>query len=353
MTHYQANKIVKQDINFILKLAGPELNRLRNKNILMTGASGFIGSYLLNSIISLNDIKKNSPCKIFVLVRNIQKLKKVMPRLNEHKNIIIICDDVRTFNFPSEKIDYVIHAASPTSPNELSTDPIDSSDIIVNGTKRILQQSKQWGAKRILYISSGAVYGPQPSDILRLSEDYKGGPDITNSNFLYGEAKRYAEILCNAYYKYHSLSTVIARPFTFVGPYQNLDSGFAVTEFIKSGLQKKPICILGDGTPVRSYCYVADLTIALWKILLDGKEGCAYNIGSEEEISIIDLARKIIKIMNLELKIETKGTPIVGQKIMRYVPDITKLKSEFNFNPKYQLNESLERTIAWHRENMA
>ncbi|MBI4855213.1 MAG: NAD-dependent epimerase/dehydratase family protein [Acetobacterium woodii] len=145
-----------------------------------------------------------------------------------------------------------------------------------------------------LFVSSGAVYRVQPPDLERIPEDYLGALDVTNIRSAYGEAKRYAEMLCTLYHQRHGLPMHIARPFTFVGPYQDLNSGFAITDFIRDGLQGGPLTIQGDGTTVRSYCYAADLTAMLWKILLQSSVGRVYNVGSDESISILELANKVI-----------------------------------------------------------
>jgi len=347
------NKIIEEDARYVIQSLGPSVSKLQDKTVLITGVSGFIGAHLLASLALLNDTYKTSPCKIFGVSRNPQRLKQLAPYLLDRNDITILSADVRTFTFSERSFDFVIHAAAPVDPRVLSKDQIQAVDIIANGTKQILQESVRCKVGRFLYISSGAVYGVQPQDLPKLPEDYTGSPDITNSLFAYGEAKRYAEMLCGIFHRTYSIPFVVARPFTFVGPFQDLNAGFAVTQFIRRVLKGEPIQIEGDGTALRSYCYAADLTLALWKILLEGEQGRVYNIGSEETISILELACKVVAISgnNVEVEVKRKSTP--GQKPARYIPDIRRLKSELKFNLKFGLDEALARTIAWARESNA
>lgn len=338
--------IVREDTNFILNAIGSSLSKLQGKSILITGATGFIGTYLLESLALYNDLHETSPCRIVGIARNPQRLIHTAPHLTGRQDIVILGADVCSFNFPGH-FDYVIHAASPVDPEVLSRDRLGTADIIINGTRNVLQESVKYNIGRILYISSGAVYGRQPYDLPRLPEDYLGGPDITDYKFAYAEAKRCAETLCAVFNQVYGISVVLARPFTFVGPYQSLDSGFAVAQFMRSCLRKEPILIKGDGTPLRSYCYAADLAVALWMILLNGQTGRAYNVGSEEAISIYELARKVIEVVGYASNIIVAYKPTNGQKPARYIPDTARLRSELGIFPQFKLDNALKRTVAW------
>jgi dTDP-glucose 4,6-dehydratase len=201
-----------------------------------------------------------------------------------------------------------------------------------------------------LFVSSGAVYGTQPPDLERISEDYAGGPNIADPGSAYGEAKRYAEILCTLYHQNSGVAVRIARPFTFVGPYQDLNAGFAVTDFIRDALQGLPLHIQGDGTAIRSYYYASDLAAALWRVLLDGLVGRAYNVGSDEPISILELARKIILILGTPTEIIVNGEPVPDKRPHRYVPDISRGVSELGLPAGIGLEEALRRTLDWMRD---
>jgi len=343
--------IIKQDTDFIIKSLGNDIAQLQNKKILLTGATGFIGTHLLNTVALFNDLYNTLPCQVTAVARNPKRLVDIAPYLFNRQDIKIISGDVRTFVFPQEHFDYVIHAASPVDPLEVNRNRLETIDIITNGTSHILQQSAEHKIGRFLYISSGAVYGVQPPDLPQIPEDYSGGPNIANPAFAYGEAKRFAEMLCSIFSHLSGISIVTARPFTFVGPYQSLDAGFAITQFISQGLNGGVIRIEGDGAPLRSYCYGADLAVALWKILLNADKGRIYNIGSEKAISILELAQMVVSVLGEKVKIEVKQKPQPGQKPARYIPNINRIKSELNFYPNFDLSEAVTRTVAWARQD--
>jgi len=344
------DSIFKEDIRYILESIKSDLPQLKDKKILVTGATGFIGTYLIETLSLHNQLQHEFSYKIFGLARNSAKKDQVAMRsaLNR-QGVILLSGDVRNFKFP-EPFDFIIHAAAPVDPKFLRQNPLETADIIVTGTRHILQQAVENKTSRVLYISSGAVYGKQPVDLPEISEEYIGGLDIADANSGYGEAKRYAEILCSIFKKIYDLSVVVARPFTFVGPYQDLNSGFAVTEFIKAALNGKPICIEGDGTTLRSYCYGADLAVALWKILFHGKNACAYNIGSQETVSIAELARMIVDLAKSKSEIIILQKPAIHGKPSRYIPDINRLKTEIGMVNKFNLKDALKRTIDWAKD---
>jgi nucleoside-diphosphate-sugar epimerase len=187
----------------------------------------------------------------------------------------------------------------------------------------------------------------QPPDLERIPEDYPGASDITNIRSAYGEAKRYAEMLCTLYSQKYGLHIHIARPFTFVGPYQDLNAGFAITDFIRHVLQGRSLTIQGDGTTVRSYCYAADMTAMLWKILLQSPIGRVYNVGSDKSISILELANKVISFLDTSVEIIVMSKPDIKSKPARYVPDINRGRLELGINVHTDIDSAIQRTLSW------
>src|SRR5262249_20977994 len=153
-------------------------------------------------------------------------------------------------------------------------------------------------------------YGPQPPALSHVSEEYTGGPDVTDPHWVYGEGKRLAEMIGVLYSRRYSVECTIARPFAFVGPYLPLDRHLAIGNFLAACLAGRSVQIRGDGTPLRSYLYAADLAIWLWTILVRGQSGRAYNVGSEDAISIADLAVTVRGLLNLRLGVTVAGTPV-------------------------------------------
>jgi nucleoside-diphosphate-sugar epimerase len=260
------------------------------------------------------------------------------------KGVSFCTGDVRTFAFPEGNFSHVIHLATPTT---AVSEPFEIQEICVDGTRRVLELARVRGARKFLLASSGAVYGPLPRDLERVPEDFLGGPDPLDQRSAYGEGKRMAEWMCATASRAWGLETKIARGFAFIGPYLAIDAHFAVGNFIADALAGRPIVVRGDGTTVRSYLYAADLAIWLWTILIRGELARAYNVGSEREINIAELAGLVAEIGRTS--VEVRGTPVVGEKPERYVPSTARARSELHLQERIDLSEAIHRTITWHR----
>jgi len=338
--------IIQEDIEFVFKIVGKDLERLQGKRVLITGGTGFIGTWLLETISWLNR-DCNQPCKVYVPTRHSEAFARKAPHLASNPEIVLLPGDIVDFEYPDDDCNFIIHAAAPGEPRALINDSLGVAETIVRGTRRVLELATQKNVEGFLFVSSGAVYGVQPPDLERIPEDYLGAPDVTNIRSAYGEAKRYAEMLCTLYHQRHGLPIHMARPFTFVGPYQDLNAGFAITDFIRDGLQGRPLTIQGDGTTVRSYCYAADMTAMLWKILLQSSAGRIYNVGSDESISILELANKVISSLDASVEVIVMSKPNIKSKPARYVPDISRGRSELGMNIHTDIDKAIQRTLSW------
>jgi dTDP-glucose 4,6-dehydratase len=221
-------------------------------------------------------------------------------------------------------------------------------DTIVNGTRRALDFAAATQAGRFLMIGSGAVYGPQPPEMARVPETYGGGPDPTDPRSVFAEAKRLTELLCALYSRIHGLACPIARCFTFVGPYLPLDAHFAIGNFMCDCLKQRPIEIRGDGTPRRSYLYAADLAIWLWTILARGESCRPYNVGSERELSIAELAATVAAELEPSTAIRVMGLARPGAAPDRFVPDTGRARLELGLREWVPLEDAIRRTAEWH-----
>lgn len=343
-----SNAIVKQDVESIVRTIS-DMSRLCGKRLLITGGTGFIGTWLLETISWLNDCRSFN-CTVYVPTRNPDLFAHKAPHLARRPDIVLLPGQLGNLETRISQCDVIIHAAAPADPRTLKIDPLSVAEAIVAGTKQALEFAVRRNVASFLFISSGAVYGTQPSSLSHISEDYIGGLNTSQPQSAYGEAKRYAEVLCTLYHDKFGVPIHIARPFTFVGPYQSLNAGFAVTDFIRNGLKGLPIYIEGDGTTVRSYSYAADLTAALWKVLLDGPVGRAYNVGSDEPISILELAHQVVATLNSPVDIIVSSQPVPGQLPSRYVPDTRRGMTELGLTMWTNLKEALRRTTQWMQE---
>jgi nucleoside-diphosphate-sugar epimerase len=344
-----ANPLV-QDLDHVLANT-PGWDELRGQRIFITGGTGFFGCWLLESFIRANE-KLELGASALVLTRDANAFGKKAPHLAAHPAIQFWPGDVRSFDFPEGHYSHIIHAAVDARAKLVDDDPILMFDTIVEGTRRTLEFARHCGAKKFLFTSSGAVYGKQPVESMRIPEDYMGAPDPLDSRALYaasGEAKRAAETLCGLYARQHGIETKIARCFSFIGPYLPLNGNFAAGNFIRDGLAGGPIVVSGDGTPYRSYLYAADLAVWLWTILFRGASGRAYNVGAEEPITIGDLARMTAAAFSLSPKVVIMQKAELNKKPERYVPDTKRAREELGLKEWISLPEAIEKTVAWHR----
>lgn len=252
--------------------------------------------------------------------------------------------DAASFTFPTAHFDYVLHFAT-ASAAEVSAGGTAAIMHTLAGTQRVLEFARSSGARRLLFASSGAVYGRQPPELERIPEDFRGGPDLADPASAYGEMKRLAELMCTTT---KGVECVVARGFSFVGPYLPLTDKFAVGSFIRDALAGGPIRIHGDGKPLRSYMYATDLAIWLLTLLVRGRTSEPYNVGSDLAINLEELARNISSILGgIEIQIE-HTQPLC--KAERYIPDTDKARTEFGLHICPPLSAALVRTITHAQE---
>jgi dTDP-glucose 4,6-dehydratase len=309
------------------------MNEFYKKRIFLTGGTGFFGKWLMECFQSLG-------IDVVVLSRNPEQFIRQFPMVGINANITFIQGDVRDFEFPVGSFDYVIHAATEASAKLDLENPDEMVSVIVDGTQRVLEFSKQAGVKRLLYVSSGAVYGVQPPELSHIPETFPCNPVTA-----YGKGKLKAEQLCIE----SGIKTVIARPFAFVGPWLPLDTHFAIGNFIRNCLRDEPIEIKGDGTPLRSYMYGSDLAEWLLTMLLRGEPSRAYNVGSDQAVSIFNLARLVRDCAGTKNEIIVHGKKVDGTLPVRYVPSVDRAGNELSLCQRVSLSDAIRQTIGWYR----
>ena len=338
-----ASPLSPEDLGHILNNTAPLWNEMRNQRLFLTGGTGFFGSWLTESFLHINR-SLNLNAHATILTRNAAAFTRKAPHLTREPALTLLEGDVRTFTFPNGDYEYVIHAATEASLKQIEEAPSEMLSTILEGTARTLEFAAAHGTRKLLFTSSGAVYGKQPANISHLSEDHPFDPDGSN---VYAEGKRAAEKMC-ADHASDSLEIKIARCFAFVGPHLPLDAHFAIGNFIRDAINNQPIAIAGDGTTRRSYLYAADLAIWLWTILFDAPSMHPFNVGSEETISIADLAHTITATLNPVLAVNIATLPVPGAAPAQYVPS-TQLAQQFlGLKQHISLAEAVRRTAAWH-----
>ena len=338
--------LAAEDLAHILKHARKPFESLRDARLFITGGTGFFGHWLLESLLHANR-KFDLNIRATVLTRSAATFHAKSPHIASDSAITLLEGDIRTFTFPADPHTHIVHAATDSGGQQANRPAYELAESILAGTQHVLRFAQRTGATRLLYTSTGAVYG-RSTTLLHTPETYSGAPDPLLLQSSYDEAKRMAEHLCIAYSANTQLQPVIARCFAFVGPHLPLDQHFAIGNFIGAALANKPIHIKGDGTPRRSWLYMADLAIWLWTLLTDGQPNRAYNVGSDEGMTIAEAARLTAATLNPTLPIQIDGVPNPSAPLNSYVPDITRARNELGLSITVPLTESLRRTAAWH-----
>jgi nucleoside-diphosphate-sugar epimerase len=336
-----------EDLDHILSHTSSLWEEVRSQRLFITGGTGFFGHWMLESLLWANDAL-DLDVKLVLLSRHPDAFSKKYPQLSNHPAVSWIQGDVKTFDFPEGDFSFVIHAASEGDVNLVEENPLLLFDTIVEGTHRVLEFARTHNTRKLLFTSSGAVYGRQPPEITHIPEDYIGAPDVMDPRSAYGEGKRAAELLCNIYARQYGFEAKIARCFAFVGPYLPLNANFAIGNFIRDAIKGGPIVIKGDGTPYRSYLYAADLAIWLCTILINGRACRPYNVGSGEALTIWELAHTIAQSSATTLTVQITKSPVLGQPIERYVPATQRAYAELHLQPWITLPEAIQRTTHWH-----
>jgi nucleoside-diphosphate-sugar epimerase len=349
MSQVNTTNRLADDLDGILARTEPLWEELRGQRILITGATGFFGCWLLESFAWANR-RLHLNAQAVGLSRHPGVLAEKAPHLAKDPAITLHAADVRHGDFPQGTFSHVIHAATEASATLNKEAPLVMFDTIVEGTRRALQFSIASSVNKFLLVSSGAVYGNQPPQLTHISESFEGGPNPLNAANAYAEGKRAAEMLCSLAAS-SRLATTSARCFAFVGPYMKLDEHFAIGNFISDRLHNRPICVRGDGSAVRSYLYASDLMVWLWTILFKGQSRRAYNVGSEEALSIAALAREVAVALPPEETITIASTPTPGAPVHRYVPSTERASEELGLRAEVSLHEAIRRTHIWFSED--
>ena len=333
------------DLKHILNHTTNLWEELREKKIFLTGGTGFFGCWFLESFHYINEILRLN-ASVTVLTRSVDNITRKVPHLVPGYSITFIEGDIHSFKFPTEKYDFIIHAATES---DRSLNPTSILSGIINGTTRMLDFATVTSCKKFLFTSSGAVYGKQYGKNVRILEETPSLIDAETKNAAYAEGKRASEILCCLYAKEFGFESKIARCFAFVGPYLPLDSDYAIGNFILNRIKSETITIKGNGTPLRSYLYASDLMIWLWTILFKGKNCASYNVGSDKSVSIRELGALIgeMSMPMLDQQILSKDSHAGEPE--NYVPNVDKIRRELGVSENISLNEAIVKVLDFYK----
>lgn len=342
------NFFLNQDIVEICQRIKSFCNILEGKTILITGGRGFLGRYFIEIINYLNLNEYAYPVHLIILDNFISsgEAGKVLPN---YKNIEFIEHNViKPFNYDG-KIDYIVHAAGIASPYYYRANPMETLEVSIIGSKNMLELAKKNRAK-FIFFSSSEIYGDPDHKHVPMSESYRGNVSTMGPRACYDESKRLGETLCYIYHEYFKVHTNVIRPFNVYGPGMQETDYRVLPNFASKIKQNLPLNVYGVGTQTRTFCYINDALVGFLLVFSDGVSGHAYNIGNPKpEITIIDLVKKIEKVLEKKLKINIIEYPdsYPADEPLRRAPDITKAKIQLGYEPRIELEEGLKRFLSW------
>ncbi len=337
---------LEDDFEFVNEAVGEHWQALADTRIFITGGTGFIGRWMLETLWRANRTR-GLKAKAVILSRDPARFFKTAPHLASDPAFSFVSGDIQDFAHPDGAFTHLIHAATDASADLNEHNPLKMFDTVVGGTRHALDFAVARKIKNVLFMSSGAVYGRQPFEVSHVAEDWPGAPDCTAPVNAYAEGKRAAEMLCGIYGKQFGLEITTARIFALLGPMLSLDTHFAAGNFINDAIAGRRVTVKSNGLPVRSYLYIADLTWMLWQLLVRGSAGSTYNLGSDEGISIRDLAERIAILIGRD-GFEVLGQADIGWNPGRYVPDTQRAKHELGLAKTVSLDDAIQRTAIWN-----
>ena len=342
------NNPLKADLDHILTHTLDLWEELRDQRIFITGGTGFFGCWLLESFAWAND-NLNLNASALVLSRSPEAFEKKAPHLYLHRAIQFFRGDIKDFVFPEGPFSHLIHSAVYQQPADKKQSNLSLVNEMLTGTRWVLDFCVRARVRKALLISTGAVYGPPPSNLEKIHESFLESIDPSEPSSAYHHVRRMMELLGVLYAVEHGFEAKIARCFSFLGPYLPLNGRFASGDFIGDALSGNPVAVKGDGKPIRSYLYAADLAIWLWTILFKGKSLRPYNVGSEIPIAILELPEKIVGESDPPLNVHVSGKSLAGMAPDRYLPDTTRAKTELGLSQLIDLESAIRKTLNWHK----
>lgn len=342
------NRIIEDDLTFI---ANSDLRweLLAGKTVLITGAAGFLTTYLVESLLHLKEVR-NISVNVLALARN---RKKAWEKFGEHiaaEPLTLVVQDVCDPISFKGKIDFIVHAASQASPKYYGKDPVGTLLPNVLGTANLLKLAVDKNVKGFLFFSSGEVYGHVSSSQMPIREDLNGHIDPLDVRSCYAESKRMGETMCVSWMHQYGVPVKIARIFHTYGPGMSLNDGRVFADFVSDIVKGHDIVMNSDGSASRCFCYISDTIAALFAVLLKGEAGEAYNIGNDEaEITIIDLANLLGSLFpERQLRVIRRSTiskpGYLKSPFNRQTPDTKKIR-KLGWSPRINLRDGFKRTV--------
>lgn len=343
------NKIVVEDAKSIAN-AKLDWEKLKNKTVFISGANGYVPQFFVHGLLMRNDLH-GERIKVVAMCRSAERAAKRFAEYEGRKDFELFIGDVKNPIAYKDKIDYIIHAASPANQRDRHKDLVGLFDANVTGSKNMLDLAEKNNAV-FLFVSSVDVYGKNVEN-KRLTEDYSGPLDALNLRNVYACSKRAAETLCLCYAN-KGVSCIIARPSQILGSGIELDDGRLHIDFISQILQNNKIVLKGDGTPLRTFLYVTDAITGMLTVMLEGKSCEAYNVLTEKcEATVLELAKTMAELaegrnVTIEYNMETRTTDPAVTNVVSVVCGESKKLCSLGWNAQVSLKDACARMMKYY-----
>jgi UDP-glucuronate decarboxylase len=347
--------VVAEDLQAIGDRIAPTVAKLGGATLLVTGAAGFLPSYVVDALIYANDHLLTEPCRIIGVDNFATGVPERLGHLQGRSDLALVRHDITEALSIDEPVHYIFHGASIASPTWFRRLPLETIDVNVRGTWRLLEFAVGQPLRGFLYLSSSGIYGDPTVDQVPTSEEFSGNVSPLGLRACYDESKRLAETICMTFFRVHGVPVRIARPFNVYGPRLRFDDGRVVPDFIRDAIAGKPITLYSSGNVTRSFCYVTDAVSGLILLLCDGAPGEAYNVGNDEEVTIRQLAETVDEASGKGLGVSfevSEDAHYLTNSPQRRVPDLRKLKALGGWEPQIPLHEGIRRTYRFYEESV-
>lgn len=360
-----ATDVRDHDLSAICRDAKEAFAQLAGRRVLITGGAGFLGYYLVQSMLDWNRTEDLSdPISVTVYDNYLRGVPQWLENLAADDNLHLVRHDIRgAMPDGAGAFDYIVHAAGIASPIYYRRFPIETMDANINGLRTLLEHAREHAARSplrgFLFFSSSEIYGDPPPEQIPTPETYRGNVSCTGPRACYDESKRYGETLCVNFARQYDLPIAIARPFNNYGPGLKITDGRVLPDFCRNVLAGDDVVLHSDGSPTRTFCYASDAVTGYVKTLVHGHAGEPYNIGVEHpEISMRDLASLVVEtardLLGYDGRVIHQSSAEADYLVdnpNRRCPDIAKAHDHLGYEPQVPLADGVRRSLLWYRDN--
>jgi nucleoside-diphosphate-sugar epimerase len=342
----------EQDLVFIHGALRHRIKSFKGR-VLVTGSTGFFGRWMVEALVWMRQVC-GLEIDVSVMVRDSARFKATAPAAVA-RTVHAIETDMAEPITRLEQFQFIIHLASPLIRSGEISSFHEHLHKAARGMENVITLARQTEDCKVLFASSGAVYGDYfgvGHGSRPFKENYTGGKEFLDEKLIYSQTKRYLELILLTAGVRYNLDAKIARCFSFVGPYLPLNSNYAIGNFINSALERTKITIQGDGRARRTYMYAADMVVAMIAIMLEGRNGAAYNVGSEQSYSLLEVAQMVAAKTHYS-KVEVLNRNISTGAGPEYVPDLSQFHRDFHGLPTHPLEQAIAKTLLWHQDRTA